>query len=79
MNSFSFLTMNISGDANNAYPCISSSEVLRMDVSKMAQWDIVFEHADRVGMFLHFKLSEQINDQVLDNGSLGKSRTLYYR
>ena len=79
MNSFSFLTMNIAGDDENVYPYISSTEVLRMDVSKLAQWEIVFEHADKVGMFLHFKLSEQENDQLLDNGSLGKSRMLYYR
>ena len=79
MNSFSFLTMNIKGDDKNVYPYISSTDVLRMDVSKLAQWEIVFEHADKVGMFLHFKMFEQENDQLLDSGALGKSRMLYYR
>jgi hypothetical protein len=79
MNSFSFLTMNIKGDDKNVYPYISSTEVLRMDVSKLAQWEIIFEHADKVGLFLHFKMFEQENDQYLDSGALGKSRMLYYR
>ena len=79
MNSVSFLTMNIQGDDRNVYPYISSTEVLRMDVSKLAQWEIVFEHADKMGMFVHFKMFEQENDQFLDSGALGKSHMVYYR
>jgi hypothetical protein len=44
-----------------------------------AQWEIVFEHADKMGMFMHFKLMETENDQLLDGGALGTERKLYYR
>ena len=79
MNAFSFLTMNINGDDRNVYPYISSTDFLRMDVSKLAQWEIVLEHANRKGFFMHFKLSETENDQLLNNGNLGIERKLYYR
>lgn len=82
MNVFSFLTMNIGGDDRNAFPFISRNEGddrLRYDVSKLAQWEVVFEHADHIGMYLHFKTQEQENDQLLDGGELGTERKLYYR
>jgi Domain of unknown function (DUF5060) len=79
MRAFSFLTMNINGDDNNVFPYISPSSRLRIDVSKTAQWEIVFEHANAKGLFLHFKTQETESDQVLDNGDLGKERRLYYR
>lgn len=79
MNAFSFLTMNIGGDDQNVFPYISETERLRMDVSKLAQWEIIFEHADKMGMFMHFKTFEQENDQLLDGGELGNERKLYYR
>jgi Domain of unknown function (DUF5060) len=81
MNVFSFLTMNINGDDGNVFPYISDlpSDRLRMDVSKLAQWEKVFEHADAMGMFLHFKLAETENDDLLDGGLLGNERRIYYR
>jgi hypothetical protein len=51
----------------------------RIDVSKTAQWEIVMEHADKMGMFMHFKLQEYENDQLLDDGALGVERILYFR
>lgn len=79
MNAFSFLTMNVQGDDRNVFPYISETNRYRFDVSKLAQWEIVFEHADKMGMMLHFKTFEQENDQLLDNGNLGPQRKLYYR
>lgn len=79
MNAFSFLTMNINGDDKNVFPYRSASDRTRIDVSKTGQWDIVFQHGDRKGMFLHFKTQETENDQLLDGGSLGTERKLYYR
>jgi hypothetical protein len=76
---FSFLTMSINGDDKNVFPFVSPSDLLRFDVSKTAQWEIVFEHADHKGMFLHFKTQETENDQLLDGGTLGLERRLYYR
>jgi|GEM_PF-359957 len=52
----------------------------RFDVSKMAQWENVFEYADKKGLYLHFKTLETENDQLMDGGnSLGRERKLYYR
>jgi Domain of unknown function (DUF5060) len=81
LNSFSFLTMNIAGDDRNVFPYISDSATdrLRLDVSKLAQWEILFGHADQMGMFMHFKLAEAENDDLLDGGLLGNERKLYYR
>jgi hypothetical protein len=70
MNVFSFLPFSIEGDDKNVYPYISTnpSDFDRIDVSKTSQWEVVFEHADKKGMFMHFKTQETENDQLLDTG-----------
>ena len=79
MNVFSFLPLNIAGDDQNVYPYVSYENFERLDVSKLDQWEIVFSHADKLGMFLHFKTSEAENQGLLDNGDVGPQRRLYYR
>ncbi|SDM70911.1 DUF5060 domain-containing protein [Kriegella aquimaris] len=79
MNAFSFLTMSAGGDGKNVWPWINHKELSRYDVSKLAQWEIIFSHADQKGLFLHFKTHETENDQLLDGGYLGSNRKLYYR
>ncbi len=92
MNAFSFLTMNVIGDGKDVWPWAATnhSELdgasgtdaqnrTRYDVSKLAQWEILFSHADTKGMYLHFKTQETENDQLLDGGELGIQRKLYYR
>lgn len=78
-NAVSFLTMNIAGDDQNVFPYLDYNERLRLDVSRLEQWEVVFEHADHLGMYLHFKTQETENDQLLDGGALGIQRKLYYR
>ncbi len=79
MNSISFLTMNINGDDKNVFPYTNYKERKRIDVSRMDQWEVVMDHADRMGMHLHFKTQEAENDKLLDGGKLGIERKLYYR
>jgi len=92
MNAFSFLTMNVIGDGKDVWPWSSNNHSdldgtqqteienrLRYDVSKLEQWEKVFEHADSKGMFLNFKTQETENDELLDGGQLGVERKLYYR
>ena len=79
MNVFSFLTLNIEGDDGNVFPYLNYDERYRMDVSRLDQWEIVFEHGDRVGMYLHFKTSETENELLLDHGDTNVQRKLYYR
>jgi len=79
LNSVSFLTMNIAGDDRNVFPYIDYNTWDRMDCSKLDQWEIVFSHAQRLGIFLHFKLMEAENQGLLDNGAVGANTKLYYR
>ncbi len=79
MNVFSFLTLNIKGDDQNVFPFIDYDTYNRYDCSKLDQWEVVFEHADKLGMFLHFKLLEQECQGLLDNGAIGANTRLFYR
>jgi hypothetical protein len=79
LNAFSFLTMNINGDDKNVFPYLDYAERERLDVSRLAQWEIIFEHGTRKGMYLHFKTQEKENQEMLDGGNLGPQRKLYYR
>jgi len=79
MNAFSFIPVTAGGDGKNVWPWINHMEVDRYDVSKLAQWEMVFSHADKLGLFIHFKTQENENDQLLDGGELGPERKLYYR
>ncbi len=79
MNVFSFIPMNIGGDDRNVFPYLTYDERFRMDVSRLTQWEIVFEHGTKLGMYLHFKTLETENELLLDNGDLGPQRKLYYR
>ena len=55
------------------------------DVSKLAQWDIVFDHMDENGIYKNVLLQETENDQLLNNGtevdgsSLSVERLVYIR
>ncbi|OHB62874.1 MAG: hypothetical protein A2Y77_00225 [Planctomycetes bacterium RBG_13_62_9] len=80
MNSVYFLTYNIDGgDGKDVWPWTDPNERFRFDCSKLAQWEIVFSHMDRLALMLHVITQEQENDQGLDGGELGRQRRLYYR
>ena len=79
MNSFYFLTLNILGDGEDVWPYTDRNERYRFDCSKLDQWDIVFSHADRLGIMMHFVLQETENECLLDCGYLDVQRKLYLR
>ena len=79
MNSFYFLTMNILGDGEDVWPYTDRNERYRFDCSKLDQWEIVFEHADKLGIMKHFVLQETENECLLDCGYLDVQRKLYLR
>ena len=62
MNSFSFLPYNAGGDGDNVWPFVERDDKFHYDVSKLDQWQIVFDHGQRKGLHLHFKLQENEND-----------------
>ncbi len=89
-NAFSFLTYNAGGDGDDVWPFISRDDKLHYDCSKLDQWQIVFDHGQQLGLYLHFKLQETENDDnqlgditniptSLDGGELGIERKLYLR
>ena len=93
VNAFSFLTYNAGGDGDNVWPFVERDDKLHYDCSKLDQWQIVFDHAQSLGLYLHFKTQEtEIDDQrcehqrearevpeALDGGGVGAERRLYYR
>ncbi len=95
MNTFSFLTYNAGGDGDNVWPFVARDDKQHYDCSKLDQWGIVFDHAQKLGLHLHIKLQEtEIDDNVLrdnkqrteanvpealDRGDLGPERRLYLR
>lgn len=79
MNSVYFLTMNIGGDGKDVWPYTHYEERTRFDVSKLDQWEIVFDHMDNLGLMLHFVTQETENERLLDDGDTGLQRKLYYR
>jgi hypothetical protein len=79
MNSVYFLTMNVNGDGKDVWPWTAYEERYRFDVSKLDQWEIVFDHMERKGMMLHVVLQERENDRLLDGGETGLQRKLYTR
>lgn len=80
-NSIYFLPMNIGGDGNDTFPTIAEFSKTRYDLSKLAQWEIAFAHAQAKGIWLHLVLAETetANENYHDNGNLGPERKLYYR
>lgn len=86
-NAFSFLTYNAGGDGDDVWPFVERDDKLHYDCSKLDQWGVVFDHATARGLYLHFKMQENENDdskgpgaaQSLDGGDLGPQRKLYCR
>jgi hypothetical protein len=93
VNAFSFLTYNAGGDGDDVWPFVERDSKLHYDCSKLDQWQVVFDHAQSLGLHLHFKTQEtEIDDQrheharearvipeALDGGATGVERRLYYR
>jgi len=77
MNSVYFLTLNITGDGNDVWPYRDPEDVTRFDVSKLEQWNILFDHMQSKGILLHLVTQETENELMLDNGETGFERRLY--
>jgi hypothetical protein len=91
VSALSFLPYNAGGDGDNVWPFVTRDDKFHYDVSKLDQWQIVFDHAQQKGIYLHFKLQEnEIDDNVrsgktvlipeaFDAGDTGPQRKLYVR
>ncbi|MGA9638656.1 Ig-like domain-containing protein [Flavobacterium sp.] len=63
------------GDDKNVYPWTTLSNKFQYDVSKLDQWEIVLNHAEKNGLVLHLKFAEAENWNAL---SLDEIK-VYYR
>jgi hypothetical protein len=85
VNSVYFLPMNLGGDGQETAPFLEYVKTpyakTHYDTSRLAQWNVVLEHATRRGLQLQFVLSEteQQNEKWLDEGFLGVERKLFFR
>ncbi|MCP4311457.1 MAG: DUF5060 domain-containing protein [Bacteroidetes bacterium] len=81
VNSVYLLPMNLGGDGQNTHPFASTGSKLVYDCSKLDQWGMVFDHAQKNGILLQvvFNEAESANRSWLDGGTLGTERKLFYR
>ncbi|NNJ27584.1 DUF5060 domain-containing protein [Alienimonas chondri] len=86
-NSIYFLPFNVAGDGKDVWPHASPDDRTRFDCSKLDQWEIVFNHCDRLGIALHVILSETENESLFEHRDgpgdgdvpFADTRKLYYR
>jgi hypothetical protein len=79
MNVAYFLALNINGDGKDVWPYANPEDFTRFDVSKLGQWEIVFQHMQSKGILLHVVLQETENETMLDKGDTGPMRKLYFQ
>lgn len=84
VNGFYLLLMNVHGDGDDIWPWTEPEAVTSYDVSKLSQWEIVFDYMDEVGIMRDFFLSETENEyflEVLEESDtiFADSRKLYFR
>lgn len=81
MNSVYFMTYNLDGgDGKDTWVWTAPTVRDRFDVSKLAQWEIVFSHMERLGIAMHLVIQETENDEELGGGpELNDVRKLYLR
>ena len=83
VNGHYFLCMNAYGDGQEAWPWTGADEIDIYDVSKLGQWEVLFTHFDRMGLMVHFQLSESENTNYLEardgKGTFSNARKILYR
>ncbi|WP_024460530.1 DUF5060 domain-containing protein [Marinimicrobium sp. LS-A18] len=79
MNAIYLLTLNIEGDGKDVWPYTSPEDFTRFDVSRLAQWEQLFQHMQNKGILIHMVTQETENERLLDDGDVGPMRTLYYQ
>lgn len=82
MNTHYFLMMNAYGDGKKAFPWTGPDNYYNYDVSKLDQWQMVFDHMMEKGIMPQFVLSEQENQSYFEQkeeGTFANSRKVFYR
>ncbi|MFT7542234.1 MAG: hypothetical protein ACI9K5_003213, partial [Gammaproteobacteria bacterium] len=85
VNSLSIQVMNLGGDGQDTWPYVvpgsDENALTHFDLSKLDQWNVVFEHAQELGIALELVLAddEAANVATLDGGGVGRHRALLVR
>ncbi|WP_339903177.1 DUF5060 domain-containing protein [uncultured Cyclobacterium sp.] len=82
INSHYFLLMSAYGDGKTAFPWVGQDDYYQYDVSKLDQWQGLFDYMMQEGMMVQFVLSEQENQSYFEfkeGGDFANSRKLFYR
>lgn len=82
LNTHYFLVMNAYGDGKKAVPWTGVDDYYNYDVSKLDQWQMVFDHMIKNGLMPQFVLSEQENQSYFEHkegGEFADSRKVFYR
>ncbi|KAI0561106.1 hypothetical protein FGB62_93g014 [Gracilaria domingensis] len=87
VNSLFAILMTVKGDSKGqVHPWRSQKDRIRYDVSKLEQWEVVFDHAERKGISLNLAFCETENEAIFEHeAGLSKktgfalSRKVYYR
>ena len=85
VNACYFLPLNLGGDGQETTPFVgysgSSFDDTHYHVTRLNEWERVFQHAQERGILLQFVLgeTESANKNWLDGGDLGTERKLFYR
>ncbi len=84
VNSISVMPLNLGGDGQETYPFTQAFDdhfsKTHYDLSKLAQWNQFFGHAQRQAMQVQFIFADDgENISWLDQGSLDIERKLFYR
>jgi len=84
VNSLYFITNSFHGDGMDVWPWVTPMDKLHFDVSKLAQWQRLFDYMSARGLQIQLVFEESENDQLpVSNGGLGygltTERRLYYR
>ena len=85
MNVQYFVAMSITGDGGDTFPFTTTTDYTTYDVSKLAQWEIVFDHMTTIGITAEmvFLETENLNwfedNEGIVTDSFADSRKIYYR
>ena len=82
INSHYFLLMNAYGDGKAAFPWKGKDDYYLYDVSKLDQWQYLFDYMMQEGLMTQFVLSEQENQSYFEHnegGDFANSRKVFYR
>jgi len=79
VNCLGFSTYNIDLAGKDVSVWAAPGDMMHFDVSRLAQWELVFTHMDQLGIAMHVVLNDAQNNHNISRGRMGVERKLYYR